>query len=48
MLTLILFAIVGTIINAPTIYWIVYGVSCIVWVVKTVIEFVKVLMKLEG
>ena len=46
MLSLILFAIIGSIINAPTIFWVVYGVYCFVWVIKAGIEFVKFMMKL--
>lgn len=46
MISLILFAIIGSIINATTLYWVIYGVLCVVWVIKAAISFVQFMMKL--
>jgi len=47
MLSLILFAIIGSIINATTLYWVIYGVYCVVWVIKSAIAFIKFLANME-
>lgn len=41
MLSLIMFAIIGALINAPGYFWGIYAAMCVVWVISTVIKVIK-------
>ena len=44
MLQLILFAMIGTAIDASAGYWIVYGISAILWVIRAILNFAKLII----
>ena len=43
MLQLILFAMIGAAIDIGAGYWIVYGVSVILWIIMSMFKFIKFL-----
>ena len=44
MMRLILFYIIGDCISAPTSYWIVYTLACVLWVIKFILDIAKELV----
>lgn len=41
MLSLIMFAIIGALINAPGYFWGIYAAACAVWVIDVIIKVIK-------
>lgn len=48
MLSLALFAIIGALINAPTYFWIIYGIACSIWLISSVLKLAKKWAELEN
>lgn len=45
MLEIILFGIIGMTIEAPTVYWITYAISIVVWTAMSVLKIIKLKIK---